>query len=529
MEMEAYQDLVSDGGRPCYPIHLYDQVAANPREHRDMLRCWIGNDEDDWVVFYKQLTRWQTFRRWQRDNRGPLDIQPDIEASERAHERFARQYGPDWGITDEDRRANMVDIVTRRRTWEHHRDVEDGVRRKKDDDRFPAYQQALKTRLHRHGFSRSVTLDKNPKNQDPLTTWIEYLNFEYWNYDNATRTLEKLQPKYDAALAELLDSGVLLPGETPKSVSDPFFGFALGDQLAIRERAVESAKAMVAEAEKTPSQKAGVKEATAYLQRTIQAAEAMKKRCDRIYKFSRIHNKYHEAKRQMEEEQAKAQWALDQVPLAEEEMAESSQKAAAEGKENEAVVMEESGAQKEDAAGSGPRLQDTPRVSPISRNSPTIQSGRKRAGNDDLEELEQPSNKRRKLDHNSERSTSPPQRTTRSTHELQELSKSGDALAESSEPQLERAIRVLRSSTKAKKFEIRNDAPPLRRSARIATLKEKAAQEASKGKHHEDLVKRSSRKPSSKRRAAGVKKREPPKTKEAEEKRVTRRQPRKRL
>ncbi|KAL2124484.1 hypothetical protein VTJ04DRAFT_849 [Mycothermus thermophilus] len=380
-----------------------------------------------------------------------------------------------------------------------------------------------------HLYDQSVTLDKEPKDQDPLTTCIEYLNFEYWNYDKAAKKLEKLRPQYDAALAELLDSGVLLPGETPESVSDPFFVFALGDQLAMRERAVESGKAMVAEAEKTPCQNAALKQATAYLQRAIQAAEAVRKRCDHIRKFSSIHNKYHSAKRETEAEQAKAQWALDQVPLVEKEMTELSQKDAAQDEKDSVAVVDKPGAQKEDIAGSGPHLQDTPGVSPISNDSPTMQSGRKRARNDDSEDVEQPGNKMRKLDHNSERSTSPPQRTTRSTHELQELSKSGDALAESSEPQLERAIRVLRSSTKAKKFETRNDAAPLRRSARIAALKEKAAQEASKGKHHEDLVKRSSRKISSKRRAAGVKKREPPKTKEAEEKRVTRRQPRKRL
>lgn len=43
--------------------------------------------------------------------------------------------------------------------------------------------EALKERLARHGFTRPFQLDEDAARQDKMTTWIEYLGYEYWWYD----------------------------------------------------------------------------------------------------------------------------------------------------------------------------------------------------------------------------------------------------------------------------------------------------------------------------------------------------------
>jgi len=73
-------------------------------------------------------------------------------------------------------------------------------------------------RLAQHGFTRPFQLKEDPKQQDRLATWIEYLNFEYWWLDRYTDTIERLEPHYDKAWQKLVDSKVLRPHETKESV-----------------------------------------------------------------------------------------------------------------------------------------------------------------------------------------------------------------------------------------------------------------------------------------------------------------------
>ncbi|KAM3450171.1 hypothetical protein MY3296_006280 [Beauveria thailandica] len=52
-EKEDYGELVKDGGRPWYPIHLLEEVSGHPDEH----------------LFGGQLVRWRQFRKWQAKRR----------------------------------------------------------------------------------------------------------------------------------------------------------------------------------------------------------------------------------------------------------------------------------------------------------------------------------------------------------------------------------------------------------------------------------------------------------------------------
>lgn len=90
---------------------------------------------------------------------------------------------------------------------EHHGGVE-----------FADYVNAVKRRLARHGFTRPFELKEDPKQQDNLSTWIEYLCFEYWWLDWYTDIINRLAPDYDKTWQKLTDSKVLRPHETQEYV-----------------------------------------------------------------------------------------------------------------------------------------------------------------------------------------------------------------------------------------------------------------------------------------------------------------------
>jgi len=43
---------------------------------------------------------------------------------------------------------------------------------------YPEYVRGAKRRLAQHRFTRTVQLDRDPKQQDKFTTWIKHLNDE---------------------------------------------------------------------------------------------------------------------------------------------------------------------------------------------------------------------------------------------------------------------------------------------------------------------------------------------------------------
>lgn len=85
--------------------------------------------------------------------------------------------------------------------------------------RFPEYITALKDRLTRHRFTQTFQLDEDPARQDKLTTWIEYLGYEYWWYDQFAPS-KRRQQWYDNAWKKLVDSKVLRPFETEEFICD---------------------------------------------------------------------------------------------------------------------------------------------------------------------------------------------------------------------------------------------------------------------------------------------------------------------
>ncbi|CAJ2513173.1 Uu.00g012920.m01.CDS01 [Anthostomella pinea] len=76
----------------------------------------------------------------------------------------------------------------------------------------------VRSRLVRHDFTRPFELDEDPKKQDSLTTWIEYLGYEYWWLDKYMRDIQRLEPEHDKLWQQLIDEKMTQPHETRESV-----------------------------------------------------------------------------------------------------------------------------------------------------------------------------------------------------------------------------------------------------------------------------------------------------------------------
>lgn len=322
-ETEAYSALVADGGRPSHPLSLLEDIVNDPGEYREILSFWqslkqhiIDLRDNEWKVFSIQLGRWESFRQLQQYARG-LHVKEWEENRRRAREH---------NFDDE----QLVFVFRQYRTWE------DFVGRPttRVEDRFPIYVKMLKDRLTKHGFTRTFELDEDPARQDKLTTWIEYLGYEYWWYDQYATT-KRQQQWYANTWKKLVDSKVLRPFETEEFIGGYGSGLQLGIQAASEEekaeKAVESAKSLVMLARKAITgpgrSKYSPRErqlmlavAQSKLDMAIKEHESIKRRNDLITKFRQQTGNYIIARRDAEHHSILLRWMLQQVPLIELEL-----------------------------------------------------------------------------------------------------------------------------------------------------------------------------------------------------------------
>ena len=204
----AYHDeLVNDGGRPAYPISLLKDVSTNPTKYGAMVSIW-HTDKGDWRVFRTQLKKWKNFRVWQKDNRDINEDDAEWEAHVESEKRFLARRGV-RGV------EHVADTIGRAH-WQGKRDTRRDDVREPDAVDLPTYVAAVKSRLAYHDFTvpPQFQLDQDPKRQDIVTTWIEYLCFAYWWVDSQRSYLREHQPKYDYYWTKLKESGLLRPSET---------------------------------------------------------------------------------------------------------------------------------------------------------------------------------------------------------------------------------------------------------------------------------------------------------------------------
>jgi hypothetical protein len=332
-QRQEYNALLRIGGRPWFPFDLLEEASEDPEEYREMLAFWridVNGFDDIGQVFSKQLGRWLDFRDWQRYVRGiPVDD---------GFPEFAEMMKPlvandIWLARTLSGRELDEEI---KRLWEGGRTVRGWkLHGARVVGGFPAHIETVRCRLARHKFTRTFQLDENPKRQDKLTTWIEYLNFEYWWYDRYASSVKRQQPLYDEAWKKLVDSKVLRPHETEQYVLSDAWGFQQeaeqGRAYKDVKSAEEAAKAVLASTQTEPQRSSFTKsqrfrmlaEAQSRLDTARDSHKSIKQRGDLIGDFREGTKNYRRAKKDAERHNILLRWILEQVPLVEAELKES--------------------------------------------------------------------------------------------------------------------------------------------------------------------------------------------------------------
>ncbi|KAF2964035.1 hypothetical protein GQX73_g9536 [Xylaria multiplex] len=289
-ERMEYDKLVNSGGRPLYPIELVDDVAKDPGAYREMLRPWVEDpdaDPPDWDVFHEQWGHWQYFLHWQAQNRG-LGLPPYVMVEYRSfYQDFRRN--------------------------------------------CPTYTEAAKNLLARYDFTRPFQFHDDPKMQDKLTTWIEYLVYTCAAHYRDIRIIEYEEPKYHSAWKTLVDTKVLRPFETKEYILAAESAFRHQAEEDMAFKAVKSAEAILISEQTTEDniQKLDYDKSAASIR--IRAAQSrldaakesqavIKRRNDLVTEFHVSIGHYLRVKHEEKYFRARLQWALEQVPLVEAEM-----------------------------------------------------------------------------------------------------------------------------------------------------------------------------------------------------------------
>ncbi|OAT11121.1 hypothetical protein, variant [Blastomyces gilchristii SLH14081] len=309
-ETKAYKALVESGGRPSHPFR--DNTAElfeNPGEDRDLLLFWVpGNSAREEHLFSIQCHRWKTFRKFQRFMR-----ERNIE-DERAIYIYS---GHDFSEL---------------REWKsfigHQKPVAG------EEGRFPIYARAVKDRLVRHEFTRTFQLDEDPTKQDSLTTWIEYLGYEYWWYDRYALT-EGQQAWLDSKWKDVVASQVLKPFETLESVCGFEAIMQRTSELVRSQEAVESAKCAFLLAQKAKSDpQISRQHSLKQNERRLLQAESRLAEAEKVHEFvarrEKVIGRFLVAtaksrtfKHHAERHKILLKWILEQLPMIESEMKQS--------------------------------------------------------------------------------------------------------------------------------------------------------------------------------------------------------------
>jgi len=154
VEREAHEALISDNGRPCYPIELGFDVFKHPGQYKELFEYWrresgVTEDTARWI-FFLQLERWKKFRQFQQKNR---------------------------------------------RYFVFH-------------DRFPEFQQKVLERRRRHGLDGDAQLLEEQNKQSKLDDWMEYQDYELREYEHLEKDFKEAQARLASRRQALAEAGI---------------------------------------------------------------------------------------------------------------------------------------------------------------------------------------------------------------------------------------------------------------------------------------------------------------------------------
>nr|POE46947.1 hypothetical protein CFP56_00279 [Quercus suber] len=304
-EKRSYHELVTIGGRAPYPLHMLEDFFWHPEqflEHEqycDVVKFWRGyslHEAERTCFCARQLSHWKCFRKAQRIIR-QRSVKNEWTLMDAAGwdswEAFVDRYGPnegEWG--------------------------------------FSEYVESVSRRLAKYGFTRPFQLDRDPDRQDKLTTWIEYLGYEYRPYDLAASYVKRSQRRHDEAWTKLVESNVLRPHETYETICDFQNVIRNASEEERAEKDVESAAAAVLSTEKAISQSlppdAIIRGRLLAAQSTLSTAKerckTIKVRNDAITDFCQATKRYQCEKRDADQHCCLLRWIEQQVPSIEHEL-----------------------------------------------------------------------------------------------------------------------------------------------------------------------------------------------------------------
>ncbi|KAG5982688.1 hypothetical protein E4U54_006351, partial [Claviceps lovelessii] len=345
-DVKAYNRLVNDGGRPLYSFDLIETIAKDRCAYHDMLEPYARpprghvisevEDFEYYEVIPRQWDRWQKFRRWQRDNRGIDDSASFEQEAFRVNlEGLREEWEPTWTGTLEGKIAHEWAIFKEPYgVWEiqrRHRNWQRKHQREPNCEGFSDYEKALAARLVRHGFTQPFRLAEDSKQQDELTTWIEYLGFEYWWLDHYLASAERCAEKYRKACEEHTKSGLFTDDETPEYFRTDAGKYHFKAPLAkVREALVDAelkARALEEYFEKDPEgvntskeqRTEMVKEAEERVAAAREAADVVFQRYKRVCEFCRKTRYYDASKTILDCQKKLVKWVAEQVPVIEAE------------------------------------------------------------------------------------------------------------------------------------------------------------------------------------------------------------------
>lgn len=297
-ERNSYNGFVEDGDRLLYFIDLMNEMAQDPFSHWNMLRPWLNYRSDfesdpnknlEWLIFERQQHSWLNFRRWQAHNRRT------------GRSQYVELKYP-WNSID---RAFNCFVIDFRRTTSN-------------------YTKAMKKLLAEYDFIRSFQPHDDSTRQDKLTTWIEYLGFEYAEHYRYNRLLKKLQSEYDQTWRTLKNAKVLRPFETEAYVCNIKSTYHHQSEREKAEMKAKSAAAIFASCHQVSRAEHVTKkaEAQAKLNATETSLKMIKRRNDLVTEFCVAARNYLTTKNEAECQNMRTRWILKQISLIEAELTE---------------------------------------------------------------------------------------------------------------------------------------------------------------------------------------------------------------
>jgi hypothetical protein len=210
--------------------------------------------------------------------------------------------------------------------WKRFREWQTRMRTK-FEGRMPTYIDRTRKQLEKHSFTHPFEFNLDPKKQDKLTTWIEYMSYEYMRYDRVL-WYRRREEWYNAAWAKLTDAEVLASHETQPYIHSKKCATIRQTEAVDRRQAVEAARSSVLLAHRdlldpsipSSTAKESLAVAQEQLDSAIQAFEIFKRRNDLIDEFVRTTEKYHQAKIEAERHVLLLDWMRLQVSLIKQEM-----------------------------------------------------------------------------------------------------------------------------------------------------------------------------------------------------------------